>query len=124
MPGDVDVLDANAAFYRAFNTKDYVAMDAIWAIATPATCVHPGWFLLEGRELVLESYRDIMSNQSQPRIVVGGAVATTYGDVAVVICREFVGGAPLLATNLFAREESEWRIFHHHAGHVAQLEQL
>ena len=124
MPGDEDVLDANAAFYRAFNTKDFAAMEAIWASETAVTCVHPGWFLLEGRDLVLDSYQGILNNESQPRIVIGGVVANTYGDIAVVVCREFVGGAPLLATNLFAREGGEWRIFHHHAGPVAQLEQL
>jgi ketosteroid isomerase-like protein len=124
MPGDEDVLAANAAFYRAFNTKDYAAMEAMWAQSAPATCVHPGWFLLEGRDLVLDSYQGILNNAGQPRIVVGGTVATTYGDIAVVLCREFVGGAPLLATNIFTREAGEWRIFHHHAGPVAQLEQL
>ncbi len=124
MPGDEEVLDANAAFYRAFNTRDYSAMDAIWATETAVSCIHPGWFLLEGRDLVMESWQGMLDNQSQPRIVIGGVVATVYGDMAVVVCREFVAGTPLLATNLFACENGEWRIFHHHSGHVAQLEQL
>ncbi|MCA9822761.1 MAG: nuclear transport factor 2 family protein [Dehalococcoidia bacterium] len=123
MPADDEVREANAAFYRAFNTKDLAAMNAIWAEEAAVTCVHPGWFLLEGRDLVLESYQGILGNVAQPRIVVGGVIATTYGDLAVVVCREFVGGAPLLATNLFVREGGEWRIFHHHSGPVAQLEQ-
>ena len=54
--------------------------------------VHPGWDVLHGREPVVESWRNILTNPMQTRIVVGGAIVTLLGDVAVVICRELVGG--------------------------------
>src|SRR5689334_16925967 len=36
------VLAANRAFYRAFNDRDYAAMEGIWAPAGAMVCLHPG----------------------------------------------------------------------------------
>ena len=44
-----EVEEANARFYRAFETLDLVQMDAVWAHADHAKCVHPGWPLQIGR---------------------------------------------------------------------------
>lgn len=112
------VLEANERFYQAFNARDVDAMDALWARDHPVTCVHPGWNVLEGREDVLQSWRNILGNPNQPRIVAGGATATLFGDLAVVICRELVAGSPLVATNLFVLEDGEWRLLHHQSGPV------
>jgi uncharacterized protein (TIGR02246 family) len=115
------VLEANEAFYAAFNHKDPEAMDAVWAQRDDVVCVHPGWNVLRGREPVVESWRGILTNPAQTRIVVGGAIVTLLGDVAVVICRELVGGSPLAATNVFVREDGGWRLLHHQSGPVAAV---
>ena len=112
-------LDANEAFYRAFNQKDTDLMDAVWSRRDDVTCVHPGWNLLASREEVIASWNAILNNPAQARIVVGGAGVTLLGDVALVLCRELVGGMPLLATNLFVREGGEWRLVHHQSGPVS-----
>ncbi len=119
---DHDVLAANDAFYRAFNDRDIEAMDALWALAPEIWCIHPGWNLLSGRDAVMESWRAILANPEQPRIVAGGASVFTREDVAVVTCRELVAGAGLAATNVFVREDGAWRMMHHHSGPVAQVE--
>src|SRR5690242_4823977 len=98
------VLEANEAFYRAFNQKDAEAMAAVWSTAADITCLHPGWNILHGEE-VMVSWRGILTNPDQPRIVTGGASATLRGDVAIVLCRELVAGGGLAATNVFVREE-------------------
>ena len=36
------VLAANRAFYRAFNDRDYEAMEQIWAPTGAMVCLHPG----------------------------------------------------------------------------------
>jgi ketosteroid isomerase-like protein len=112
------ILEANESFYRAFNEKDAEAMDRIWAESDDVACIHPGWNVLQGREAVMDSWRGILSNPAQPKILVGGATAILLGDGAVVLCRELVAGSPLAATNLFVREDGDWRLLHHQSGAV------
>jgi ketosteroid isomerase-like protein len=116
-----DVLAANDAFYRAFNERDIPGMEALWASEAPVRCIHPGWNTLDGREDVLASWRAILSNPQQGKIVAGGAVEFVSGDVAIVTCRELVGGHPLAATNVFIREGGAWRLVHHHSSPVMQV---
>ena len=114
-----DVLGANEAFYRAFNQKDPEAMDAIWATSAPVSCTHPGWNLLTGRDRVMDSWRGILTNPSQPKIVSGGATVRFYGEAAVVLCRELVAGSPLAATNIYVLEGGAWKLVHHQSGPVS-----
>lgn len=118
-PSTADVLAANDAFYRAFNQRDIAAMELLWARSTDVGCIHPGWNVLQGRQAVMSSWRGILANPDQPRIVSGGATVILLGGVAVVLCRELVAGAPLAATNLFVLEDGVWRIAHHHSGPVS-----
>jgi SnoaL-like domain len=118
MEQDAAALAANEAFYDAFNRKDPVLMDNVWAMSPEVTCIHPGWNLLRGREAVLGSWRNILTNPAQPRIVTGGATVSLQGDVAVVVCRELVGEAQLVATNVFVFEREAWQLLHHHSGPV------
>jgi ketosteroid isomerase-like protein len=113
------VLAANEAFYHAFNEKDIDAMDSAWAASADVACVHPGWNLLFGREQVIESWRRILANPEQLRIFTGGETVVFVGDVALVLCRELVGGAPLAATNVFVQEDGAWKLLHHHSGPVS-----
>ena len=115
MPHDDEaaVLAANAAFYAAFNARDSDAMAALWATAAEVTCVHPGWNILRGREAVLESWRSILGNAEQAKIV--GAA-----EVALVVGRELVGGHPIAVSNTFLLEEDGWKLLHHHASPVAR----
>jgi len=114
-----DVLAANEAFYRAFNQKDVAAMDDVWASARTVTCIHPGWNTLTGRERVMESWRGILMNPDQPKIVTAGATVTFLGDAAVVICRELVAASPLAATNIYTQEDGAWKLVHHQSGPVS-----
>src|SRR3990170_287178 len=114
-----DVLAANEAFYRAFNQRDIALMAPLWADTGDVTCIHPGWNVLLGREPVLDSWRAILGNPGQPRIVTGGASVTFRDNVAIVLCRELVAGSPLIATNVFVREGEGWKLLHHQSGPVA-----
>ncbi|MSQ23077.1 MAG: DUF4440 domain-containing protein [Chloroflexi bacterium] len=114
-----DVLQANEAFYSAFNQKDAAAMDALWARSVMVGCVHPGWNVLLGREPVIESWERILGNPTQLKIFSGGANVSVIGEVAIVACSEMVGGSPLAATNVFVREDGSWKLAHHHSGPVS-----
>ncbi len=49
------------------------------------------------------------------------AVASIYGDTAVVICYETFPEALLVATNVFVREDSTWKIVHHQSGGASEM---
>jgi ketosteroid isomerase-like protein len=114
-----EVLQANEAFYSAFNQKDLAAMAAVWAESVAVGCIHPGWNVLWGREPVMESWKRILTNPNQPKVFSGGAEVSLVGNVAIVACREIVAGAPLAATTVFVREESGWKLVHHQSGMVS-----
>ena len=110
------LLFANEAFYRAFADRDAEAMDAIWGQREPIVCAHPGWDVLTGREAVMRSWTAIIANPNSPDISCHAAVAYANGETGVVVCYESLEGQFLLATNLFVREGSIWKMVHHHSG--------
>lgn len=110
------VLFANEAFYLAFSSRDFSAMQSIWAEHAPVTCVHPGWGLLADRREVMLSWQAILANPNSPDVECHNPIVHIYGDVASVICFELVAEASLLATNLFIREEKIWKLVHHQSG--------
>jgi ketosteroid isomerase-like protein len=113
------VLAANAAFYHAFAAKDADAMAALWARRAPVACIHPGWHALRGRDAVLASWRAILGGPGAPPIRCADPVAHVLGDSAFVICIESIPAVRLIATNVFVREDGEWKIAHHHASSAA-----
>jgi ketosteroid isomerase-like protein len=120
MSDEADILAANAIYYRAFANGDFAAMSRIWA-DDQVSCIHPGWPVLIGRDEILESYREILSNPSQERIEPRNESVMLAGDEARVFCVEFVGGAALATTNIFRRVDGIWRISHHQASPIAAL---
>ncbi len=115
MTDQAAVLFANDAFYVAFLNHDIQAMDDLWARGPTVSCVHPGWNHLMGRDVVMESWDGILSNPNGPVFTIKGAIASVVDDTAVVICYEVFDEATMVATNVFVREEGEWRIMHHQA---------
>lgn len=115
------VLFANEAFYIAFRARDMAAMDALWAQRAPVACSHPGWTTLNGRKAVLESWRGILANPQAPAIEMRQARPLLLGDAAIVTCYELIGDIVLAASNVFVREDEEWRMVHHHSSQAAGL---
>jgi len=110
------VLFANQAFYHAFNSRDLALMDRLWAHHTPVACIHPGWNPLVGREAVMESWEQIFANPSGATLHAQEERTVVTSGHAYVLVYEGIGEHSLIATNLFLREEGEWRLIHHHAG--------
>jgi ketosteroid isomerase-like protein len=121
-----EVVEANARFYRAFETLDIAEMDRVWAHGEHVKCVHPGWPLLSGWDAVRESWAAIFENTAEMRFTLSNVQAMVGGDLAWVSCTENilsdVGGrvsvTAILTTNLFERDGADWRMVHHHASHV------
>ena len=68
-----------------------------------------------GRDVVMESWDGILANHNGPTFAIKGAAASIFEDTAVGICYEEFDNATMVATNVFVREEGEWRIMHHQA---------
>ena len=64
------VEEANARFYRAFESLDLREMEAVWAKGGHVKCVHPGWGLLAGWESVRVSWETIFKNTAEIRFSV------------------------------------------------------
>jgi ketosteroid isomerase-like protein len=116
---ELDVLEVNEAFYRAFAQRDAEAMAALWAEAHPVACIHPGWDVLDGRDSVLASWRSILGSGGAPEITCSLAEARVLGELAFVTCHEAIGTGVLAATNVFVREAGTWRLILHQATPIA-----
>ena len=121
-----DVQEANAAFYRAFEALDVAEMDRVWAHGEHVRCVHPGWPLLCGWDAVRGSWQRIFDNPAEMRFTLSDVTVHVAGDFGWVTCTENilsevgerVSVTTILATNLFERTATGWRLVHHHASHV------
>jgi ketosteroid isomerase-like protein len=118
-----DVEEANARFYRAFETLDIAEMDQVWAHGDHARCVHPGWPLLSGWDAVRTSWETIFANTEEMRFTLTDVNVNVRGALAWVTCTENILSevqgrvtvTSILATNLFERGADGWRLVHHHA---------
>lgn len=111
------VLAMNLTFYSAFGRGDYAGMDAVWARHAAVVCLHPGWAAIDGREAVMESWRHVLGDPDF-RIMCHDERVHLYGDIAIVLCEEELSGGLLAATNVFIREDGEWRMIHHQASAI------
>jgi ketosteroid isomerase-like protein len=111
-----EVQAANAAFYHAFATGDFAAMDQLWSGRDGLVCIHPGWPPVRGHDDVMASWQGILADPPSPAIQVLDEEVYVMGEAAMVVCSETIGEIYLVATNLFICEEGAWRLVHHHAG--------
>ncbi len=111
---------ANEAFYLAFEGKDFDAMANLWSSQREVVCLHPGWPALIGRDAVLESWRNILTNPRQGQVSFYNASCQQIAEDAVmVVCYEQAGDAVMVATNIFAAEDERLCLVSHHAGYCA-----
>ena len=117
------VLAANRAFYRAFNDRDYEAMELLWVTTGAMVCLHPGQAPLLDRSEIMESWRAIMRHPEAPRVRCTDEWVVGRSGLALVVCREILSNGQLMATNSFVRLNDGWRILGHHSGPVPTVEQ-
>ncbi|MXX79858.1 MAG: nuclear transport factor 2 family protein [Chloroflexi bacterium] len=124
------VLEANRAFYEAFNDRDVEAMADLWLRSDEVTCIHPHRNVTIGHADVQRTWRAILTNPDQPKIVFAAEEAQVVGDIGIVAGREVVAGIPIVATNIYQRSQSAdltdnadtpgdtWLLIHHHGSPV------
>jgi uncharacterized protein (TIGR02246 family) len=111
-----------SAFYAAFAATDLDAMARVW-VDEGAVCVHPGGAVLLGKEAVMQSWAEILTGATPPRIEHRLIQHITGSDLEIHLVEERIqpGGEAaatpslVIATNVYARGDQGWRLRVHHA---------
>lgn len=117
------VREANAGFYKAFESLDVSQMAEVWLRADHVRCVHPGGELLLGYDAVVRSWEEIFSNTLHIRFDLTNISVHRLGEAAWVTLLETVqvsahtgsSRGVMITTNIFERDGGLWRLVHHHA---------
>lgn len=113
--------DAALAFYQAFEAKDLDAMMAAWAEDEDIVCVHPGGPRLVGYDAVRASWERIFSGNGKVSFRIEQIVTMETVGLAMQSAVEQINAgqgttqAAAVATNVFMRTPSGWRMVCHHA---------
>jgi ketosteroid isomerase-like protein len=114
--------DAALAFYQAFEAKDIDAMMATWADDEEIVCVHPGGPRLVGYEAVRAAWERIFAAEGRIAFrLTEPVLMETVGLAMHSALEEIHAGegasaqATAIATNVFMRTPSGWRMVCHHA---------
>jgi ketosteroid isomerase-like protein len=114
--------DAAVAFYRAFEAKDIDAMMGAWAEDEEIVCVHPGGPRLVGFDAVRLGWEQIFAGEAKLFFRLEGIVVLETVGMALqsTIEQVSVGDDPAprgtaIASNVFLRTPSGWRLLSHHA---------
>jgi ketosteroid isomerase-like protein len=120
--------DAAHAFYRALESRDIDAMMAAWAEDEEIVCVHPGGTRLVGYDAVRAGWEQIFAGDGPLRFELDDAVLIETVGLAMQSVVEHVSvegeakpRGSALATNIFLRTPSGWRLLVHHASPVPAI---
>jgi ketosteroid isomerase-like protein len=112
--------DVALAFYQAFENRDIDAMMAAWADDEEIVCVHPGGARLVGYDAVRNGFEQIFAGEGKLRFRLDQIVVLETVGLAMqsAIEQVYSGDSTLrglvVATNVFMRTPSGWRIVCHH----------
>jgi ketosteroid isomerase-like protein len=114
--------DAALAFYQAFESRDVDAMMVAWAEDEDIVCVHPGGPRLVGYDAVRGSWEQLFAADAKLSFKLEEIVVIETVGLAMQSAVEHVtiGNDPktrgaAIATNIFLRTPSGWRVVLHHA---------
>jgi ketosteroid isomerase-like protein len=124
------VLQANTAFYNAFEAGDLDLMAAVWLPEPDPVCIHPGNAAISGYAEMMRAWAMIFANTPYIQFFLTDVEVSVWENAASVTCTENVltaddrtgpdsfGGAKAVATNVFVRTPGGWRLWIHHASPV------
>ena len=126
MTAEPAVLEANLAFYRAFQTKDIEAMSEIWSKGIDTLCIHPGRKILKGWEEIRRSWQKIFTVTTTLEIEIQITASESTDNLAYIILIEKVtqtsngrkNQSLSTATNLFENMGGKWYLIHHHGSPI------
>jgi ketosteroid isomerase-like protein len=114
--------DAAVAFYQAFEAKDIEAMMSTWAEDEEVVCVHPGGARMIGYDAVRAGWERIFAGEARLSFRLDEVImietvglAMQSGIEQITIGKEGAAQGTAIATNIFMRTPSGWRMVMHHA---------
>jgi ketosteroid isomerase-like protein len=114
--------DAEAAFYRAFETADLEAMMVVWNKADNVECIHPMGERLHGIEAIKKGWQAIFLNTPEVKFSISGQFYIKEKNLAVHVVNENILVADaheqpslMVATNIYENTADGWRMVLHHA---------
>ena len=124
-----EIRDANESFYQAFNRGDLNLMKSVWAQNDSVACIHPGWEILRGFDVIIDSWEKIFVGSENLEIKLSDIQVSGDGGMVWVSCQENlfamsmsgVQVSKVHATNLFEKVGDQWKMVLHHASSVPQL---
>ena len=124
VPDDLDpLLEANEAFYRAFEAGDLDAMSEVWAHGEHVVCIHPGWAALRGWAAVSASWFALFQGGQPMQFILTNLHAQVRGDVGWVTVDENLiaedQAGTVAAFNLFERIGGRWQMVAHQGTGIA-----
>ncbi len=127
MSDQEQVLEANRAFYQAFESLELEKMERVWLQAPHIVCVHPGWRRLSGWGPIMEAWERIFELTFEMKFNLTDVEVTLRGDLAVVVMQENLTQrgydgttrSVVEATNVFERVGNRWYMVLHHGSPVA-----
>jgi ketosteroid isomerase-like protein len=126
---------ASDQFYAALNamfTGELAPMNAIWSHRDDVTDMGPFGGRLTGWEAVGAEFKKEAAMKLGGRVVCKDVVVQAGSDLGYTVCVEegenmSADGKPVVvsfrATNIFRRENGEWKMVHHHTDTSASLQQ-
>ena len=122
------VIDANRAFYTAFQSLDLETMEKIWLRDSKIVCIHPGWRALTGWGPVMNSWERIFDGTFEMKFQVREVQVMMEAGLAVVVTEENLtqrgyDGAistQVLATNVYQLASQKWWLIQHHGSPVVR----
>jgi len=114
--------DAAVAFYQAFEAKDIDAMMSTWAEDEEIICVHPGGERMVGYDAVRAGWEHIFAGDARLSFRLEEVItietvglAMQSGIEQISLAKESDPRCTAIATNVFMRTPSGWRMVMHHA---------
>ncbi len=121
------VLEANRAFYQAFQSLEIEKMERVWLQEPHIVCIHPGWRRLSGWGPIMHSWERIFESTFEMSFELSDVEVMLRSDLAVVTVQENLtqrdydgmSRTVVMATNVFERVGSRWYLVLHHGSPVA-----
>ena len=114
--------DASRAFYEAFEHGDVAAMMGVWSDDDEIFCIHPGGPRNIGALAVRGAWEEIFSGPTKLKFQLEQQLFFVGPSMAVQSVLEYLQvndepkmRGPAIATNIYTRTVSGWRMIAHHA---------